>query len=36
MDVALIANEVVDDIVSNKREEFLCKLDVEKTHDHVN
>lgn len=32
----MMANEVVDDLVGNKREGALCKLDMEKAYDHVN
>lgn len=36
LDITLIANEVIDELVHRKREEVLCKLDIEKTYDHVN
>lgn len=32
----MIANEIVDELLGNKREGVLCKLDVEKAFDHVN
>lgn len=35
MDAALVANEVVDDLLSTKRDGMLCKLDIEKSYDHV-
>lgn len=31
----LIANEVVDDIINNKRDDVICKLDMEKAFDNV-
>lgn len=34
MDVVLVANEVVDDLISNRRV-FMCKFDMEKVYDHV-
>lgn len=36
LDAILIANEVVDDLLNKKREGILCKLDMEKTYDHMN
>lgn len=36
LDAVMVANEVVDDLVGNKREGILCKLGLEKTYDHVN
>lgn len=36
LDAALIANEVIDELVHVKREGVLCKLHMEKTYDHVN
>lgn len=35
LDAILVANEVVDDLVDNKRDEILCKLDMEKTYNYV-
>lgn len=35
-DAALIANEVVDELIYIRREGVPCKLDIEKTNDHVN
>lgn len=32
----LVANEVVDELVSNKREGVLCKLDMKKAFDDAN
>lgn len=32
----LIANEVVGELLHKKRDEVLCKLDMEKSNDHVN
>lgn len=36
MDAVLIANEVVDSRLKQKMPGILCKLDMEKTYDHVN
>lgn len=36
LDVVKVANEVVDDLVSSKRDGILIKLDMEKTYDCVN
>lgn len=36
LDTVLLANEVVDEFVNNKREGIACKLDMEKAYDHVN
>lgn len=36
MDAALLANEMVDSRVKQKKPAILCKLDIEKTYDHVN
>lgn len=33
-DAILIANEVIDDMINNKREGILCKLDIEKVFHH--
>ena len=35
LDVALIANEVVDTMLRRKESEVLCKLDIEKVYDHL-
>lgn len=35
LDAVMTANEVVDDLISGKKEEILCKLDMEKAYDHV-
>lgn len=35
MDVVMVVSEVVDELVSSKREEILCRLDMEKAYDHV-
>lgn len=35
-DVALIANEIVDEMLKKKRRVVLCKLDMEKAYDNVN
>lgn len=35
LDAAMVANEVVDNLVDNKREGLLCKLDMEKMYNHV-
>lgn len=34
-DAVVMANEVVDELVGQKREGVLCKLDMEKACDHV-
>lgn len=36
MDCALIANECIDASVKGKEDSMICKVDVEKAHDHVN
>ncbi|WMV26184.1 hypothetical protein MTR67_019569 [Solanum verrucosum] len=36
MDASLKANEVIDSMVNLKKPGILCKLDIEKTYDHVN
>lgn len=36
LDGILVANEHVDNIVKCSRNDSLCKLDLEKTYDHVN
>lgn len=36
MNAVFIANECVDSIFKEKKQGILCKLDVEKTFDHVN
>lgn len=36
MDVALLANEMVDSRVKQKKSGILSKLDIEKAYDHVN
>ena len=36
LDVVLIANEVVDSKLKSNEGSVLCKLDIEKTYDHVN
>lgn len=36
MDATLLANELVDSRVKQKKPGILCKLDIEKTYDHVN
>lgn len=36
LDVALIANELVDEIINKKKNGVLCKLDMEKAYDNVN
>lgn len=35
-DVALIANEIVDEMLKKKRRVVLCKLDMEKAYDNGN
>ena len=35
MDAVLIANEAIDSILKSNRGSILCKLDIEKTYDHV-
>ena len=35
LDVVLVANEVLDSVLKNKEEVVLCKLDIEKTYDHL-
>lgn len=34
-DAVMVAREVVDNLVGNKLNEILCKLDMEKAYDHV-
>ena len=36
LEVALIANEVIDDLIRRKKKGLLCKLDIEKAYDHLN
>ena len=36
LDVALLANEVIDSMVRKKEKGVLCKLDVEKAYDKLN
>jgi hypothetical protein len=36
LDGALIANEVVDDVIRRKKSGFIFKVDYEKTYDSVN
>ena len=36
VDIVLIANEVVDSRLKSNEGSVLCKLDIEKTYDHVN
>ena len=36
LDAVLIANEVVDSKLKSNEGSVLCKLDIEKTYDHVN
>lgn len=36
MDVALVASDVVDNLLFLNREGILCKLYIEKAYDHVN
>ena len=36
LDASLIASEVVDSMVKKKEKGILCKLDIEKTYDHLN
>lgn len=33
--MGLIANKVVDELIYKKKKGILCKLDMEKTYDHV-
>ena len=35
LDVVLIANEVIDSILKNNRNGFMCKLDIEKAYNNV-
>ena len=35
LDAVLIANEAVDSIIRRKEKGILCKLDIEKTYDHI-
>lgn len=35
MDMALVANKLADDLLFHNSEGVLCKLDMEKTYDHV-
>ena len=35
LDAVLIANEVVDSILRRKENGIMCKLDIEKTYDHI-
>ena len=35
MDAVLIANEAINSILKSNRGAILCKLDIEKTYDHV-
>ena len=35
LDASLIANEVIDSVLKSKERVVLCKLDIEKTYDHV-
>lgn len=36
LDAIMAANEVFDDLVADKKEGLICKLDMEKAYDHVN
>ena len=36
LDVVLIANKAIDSRLRNHRGGIVCKLEIEKTHDHVN
>lgn len=36
LDAVMAANETVDDLLTNKREDLACKLDMEKAYNHVN
>lgn len=36
LDVVMSANETVDDLLINKKDGLVCKLDMEKEYDHVN
>ena len=36
LDVALIANEVIDSLLKRNESRVLCKLDLEKAYDHIN
>ena len=36
LDASLIANEVLDSTGKSKNKGMLCKLDIEKTYDHLN
>lgn len=36
MDADLVANEIIDSKVQQRKLDILCKLDIEKTYDHVN
>ena len=36
LDVALIANEVIDSLLKSDESGVLCKLNIEKTYDHLN
>lgn len=35
LDAVMAANEIVDDIVTNRKEGIICKLDMKKTYNHV-
>lgn len=36
LDAMILANEVDDDLIGNKRERILCKVDMEKAENHLN
>lgn len=36
MNAVLLANLVMDDLVYKRRDEVLCKLNMEKAYDHIN